>query len=42
MVVEVSGRVEVMEGNQQRVEANIVLLGAHDVGKSGRKTQSSQ
>lgn len=36
MVVEANSRVEVMEGNQQRVEANILLLGAHDVGKSGR------
>ncbi|XP_033497419.2 ras-like protein family member 11B [Epinephelus lanceolatus] len=34
MVVEVKGRVEAMEGNQQRVEANILLLGAHSVGKS--------
>uniref|UniRef100_A0A7N6BDE7 small monomeric GTPase n=2 Tax=Anabas testudineus TaxID=64144 RepID=A0A7N6BDE7_ANATE len=34
MVVEANSRVEVMEGNQQQVEANILLLGAHDVGKS--------
>ncbi|XP_030013735.1 ras-related and estrogen-regulated growth inhibitor-like protein [Sphaeramia orbicularis] len=34
MVVEVKGRSEVMEGNQQRVDANILLLGAHNVGKS--------
>lgn len=34
MVVQVKGRVEAMEGNQQRVEANILLLGAHSVGKS--------
>ncbi|XP_022617283.1 ras-like protein family member 11B [Seriola lalandi dorsalis] len=34
MVVELNSRVEVMEGNQQRVEANILLLGAHNVGKS--------
>lgn len=39
MVVEANGRVEAMEGNQPRVEANILLLGAHDVGKSGRKTR---
>ncbi|KAM9310790.1 ras-related and estrogen-regulated growth inhibitor-like protein [Pholidichthys leucotaenia] len=34
MVVEEKNRVEVMEGNQQRVEVNILLLGAHNVGKS--------
>ncbi|XP_040900606.1 ras-like protein family member 11B [Toxotes jaculatrix] len=34
MVVEVNSRAEVMEGNQQRVEVNILLLGAHGVGKS--------
>ncbi|XP_044062722.1 ras-related and estrogen-regulated growth inhibitor-like protein [Siniperca chuatsi] len=34
MVVEVKGGVEVMEGSQQRVEANVLLLGAHSVGKS--------
>ncbi|KAG7233907.1 hypothetical protein INR49_006423 [Caranx melampygus] len=34
MVVEQSSRGEVMEGSQQRVEANILLLGAHSVGKS--------
>ncbi|XP_008302477.1 ras-like protein family member 11B [Stegastes partitus] len=28
------GMQEVMEGNQQRVEVNILLLGAHNVGKS--------
>ncbi|XP_018534333.1 ras-related and estrogen-regulated growth inhibitor-like protein [Lates calcarifer] len=35
MVVDVNpGRAEAMEGNQQRVEVNILLLGAHNVGKS--------
>ncbi|XP_071325182.1 ras-like protein family member 11B [Trachinotus anak] len=34
MVVEVNSQVEVMEANQQREEANILLLGAHNVGKS--------
>ncbi|KAM8734013.1 ras-related and estrogen-regulated growth inhibitor-like protein [Acanthopagrus schlegelii] len=34
MVVEVRGGVEVMEGNQPRVEVNVLLLGAHSVGKS--------
>ncbi|XP_042371382.1 ras-like protein family member 12, partial [Plectropomus leopardus] len=34
MVVELKPRVEAMEGNQQRLEANILLLGAHSVGKS--------
>uniref|UniRef100_UPI0037E84DA0 ras-like protein family member 11B n=1 Tax=Semicossyphus pulcher TaxID=241346 RepID=UPI0037E84DA0 len=34
MVVEVKGRVEVLEGNQQKVEVNLLLLGAHSVGKS--------
>ncbi|KAM4567575.1 ras-related and estrogen-regulated growth inhibitor-like protein [Fundulus diaphanus] len=34
MVVEVKTRLEVMEPNQQRVEANILLLGAHNVGKT--------
>ncbi|MEQ2233677.1 hypothetical protein ILYODFUR_024212 [Ilyodon furcidens] len=34
MVVEVKSRMEVMEPNQQRVEANILLLGAHNVGKT--------
>ncbi|XP_051255365.1 ras-related and estrogen-regulated growth inhibitor-like protein [Dicentrarchus labrax] len=34
MVVQVSGSVEAMEGNQQRVEVNILLLGARSVGKS--------
>ena len=35
MVVEVRGGVGVMEGNQPRVEVNVLLLGAHSVGKSG-------
>ncbi|XP_041649075.1 ras-like protein family member 11B [Cheilinus undulatus] len=34
MVVEVKGRLEVMEGNQQKVEVKLLLLGAHSVGKS--------
>ncbi|XP_072249601.1 ras-like protein family member 11B [Leuresthes tenuis] len=34
MVVVEKSRVEVMEGNQQRVEVNILLLGAHNVGKT--------
>ncbi|XP_037532679.1 ras-like protein family member 11B [Nematolebias whitei] len=34
MVVEERSRVEAMEGNQQRVEVNILLLGAHNVGKT--------
>uniref|UniRef100_A0A3Q0S8E2 small monomeric GTPase n=1 Tax=Amphilophus citrinellus TaxID=61819 RepID=A0A3Q0S8E2_AMPCI len=34
MVVQEKSRVEMMEGNQQRVEVNILLLGAHNVGKS--------
>ncbi|KAM6909737.1 ras-related and estrogen-regulated growth inhibitor-like protein [Xenentodon cancila] len=34
MVVEVKTRVEAMEGSQQRVEVNILLLGARHVGKS--------
>ncbi|MEQ2299223.1 hypothetical protein AMECASPLE_013107 [Ameca splendens] len=34
MVVEVKSRMEVMEPNQQRVESNILLLGAHNVGKT--------
>ncbi|KAM4580986.1 ras-like protein family member 11B [Odontesthes bonariensis] len=34
MVVLEKSRVEVMEGNQQRVEVNILLLGAHNVGKT--------
>lgn len=35
MVVQEKSRMEAMEGNQQRVEVNILLLGAHNVGKSG-------
>lgn len=38
MVVEVKSRMEATEVNQQRVEANILLLGAHNVGKTGEKT----
>nr|XP_054596789.1 ras-related and estrogen-regulated growth inhibitor-like protein [Nothobranchius furzeri] len=34
MVVEDRSRVEVMEGNQQRVEVNILLLGGRSVGKT--------
>ncbi|KAL3980115.1 blood vessel epicardial substance [Sarotherodon galilaeus] len=34
MVVQEKSRMEAMEGNQQRVEVNILLLGAHNVGKS--------
>uniref|UniRef100_A0A3P9M3K6 small monomeric GTPase n=1 Tax=Oryzias latipes TaxID=8090 RepID=A0A3P9M3K6_ORYLA len=34
MVVEEKSRVEVMEGNQQRMEVNILLMGAHNVGKT--------
>ncbi|XP_043972476.1 ras-related and estrogen-regulated growth inhibitor-like protein [Gambusia affinis] len=34
MVVEVKNRMEATEVNQQRVEANILLLGAHSVGKT--------
>ncbi|XP_047453623.1 ras-related and estrogen-regulated growth inhibitor-like protein [Mugil cephalus] len=34
MVVQERSRVEAMEGNQQRVEVNVLLLGAHGVGKS--------
>uniref|UniRef100_A0A3Q2FPX8 small monomeric GTPase n=1 Tax=Cyprinodon variegatus TaxID=28743 RepID=A0A3Q2FPX8_CYPVA len=34
MVVEVRSRMEATEPNQQRVEANILLLGAHNVGKT--------
>ncbi|XP_074415878.1 ras-related and estrogen-regulated growth inhibitor-like protein [Austrofundulus limnaeus] len=34
MVVEEGSRVEVMEGNQQRSEVNILLLGARNVGKT--------
>uniref|UniRef100_A0A672G3H3 Uncharacterized protein n=1 Tax=Salarias fasciatus TaxID=181472 RepID=A0A672G3H3_SALFA len=33
---ETSRLVEVTEANQQRVEVNILLLGAHNVGKSGQ------
>lgn len=35
MVVQEKSRVEMMEGNQHRVDVNILLLGAHNVGKSG-------
>ena len=41
MVVEVRGGVEVMEANQPRVEVNVLLLGAHSVGKSGTETPDS-
>uniref|UniRef100_A0A1A8IEH6 small monomeric GTPase n=1 Tax=Nothobranchius kuhntae TaxID=321403 RepID=A0A1A8IEH6_NOTKU len=34
MVVEDRSRVEVMEGNQQKVEVNILLLGGRSVGKT--------
>uniref|UniRef100_A0A3B3VCL7 small monomeric GTPase n=1 Tax=Poecilia latipinna TaxID=48699 RepID=A0A3B3VCL7_9TELE len=34
MVVEVKSRMEATEANQQRVETNILLLGAHSVGKT--------
>uniref|UniRef100_A0A8C7XLS6 small monomeric GTPase n=1 Tax=Oryzias sinensis TaxID=183150 RepID=A0A8C7XLS6_9TELE len=34
MVVEEKSRVEAMEGNQQRMEVNILLMGAHNVGKT--------
>ncbi|XP_024114368.1 ras-like protein family member 11B [Oryzias melastigma] len=34
MVVEEKSRVEAMEGNQQRGEVNILLMGAHNVGKT--------
>ncbi|RVE63128.1 hypothetical protein OJAV_G00164480 [Oryzias javanicus] len=34
MVVEEKSRVEAMEGNQQRVEVNILLMGARNVGKT--------
>jgi len=40
MVVQVKSRIrhssKTMEGNQQKVEANILLLGAENVGKSGK------
>lgn len=40
MVVQVKPRIryssKTMEGNQQKVEANILLLGAENVGKSGK------
>ncbi|XP_074540206.1 ras-like protein family member 11B [Halichoeres trimaculatus] len=34
MVVEVKGRVEATESSQQKVEVNLLLLGANNVGKS--------
>ncbi|XP_008428911.1 ras-related and estrogen-regulated growth inhibitor-like protein [Poecilia reticulata] len=34
MVVELKSRMEATEANQQRVETNILLLGAHNVGKT--------
>uniref|UniRef100_A0A3P9JH99 small monomeric GTPase n=1 Tax=Oryzias latipes TaxID=8090 RepID=A0A3P9JH99_ORYLA len=34
MVVEEKSCVEAMEGNQQRMEVNILLMGAHNVGKT--------
>lgn len=41
MVVEVRSRMEATEPNQQRVEANILLLGAHNVGKTGEDFRCS-
>uniref|UniRef100_A0A096LVA1 small monomeric GTPase n=1 Tax=Poecilia formosa TaxID=48698 RepID=A0A096LVA1_POEFO len=38
MVVEVKSRMEATEANQQRVETNILLLGAHSVGKTAALT----
>lgn len=44
MVVQVNQRTrnssKTMDGHQQRVEANILLLGADNVGKSGKEYYS--
>lgn len=41
MVVLVKPSSKVMDGNQNKVEANVLLLGAENVGKSGERKSLS-